>query len=89
MNLKNYFLTLYMPYLIKISGIFVRQAGLCLRMGNTHLIVVTCVNISAHAEVCDLYSEAFSHQTVPACQVTVYKALFCQVLHACRDLQSY
>jgi hypothetical protein len=59
------------------------------RVKETYLIVVACVDVTAHAEVCDLDGESCPHQTITTRQVTVYKALSCQVLHPSSDLQSY
>lgn len=55
----------------------------------TDLVVVACVDVTAHSEVRDLHGEPGAHQAVATCQIAVYKALSCQVLHPSSDLQSY
>jgi hypothetical protein len=55
----------------------------------TDLVVIARVDVTAHAEVRDLHGEPGAHQAVATCQVAVYEALSCQVLHPSSDLQSY
>jgi len=55
----------------------------------TDLVVVARVDVTTHAEVRYFHSEPGTHQAVATCQVAVYEALSCQVLHPSSDLQSY